>query len=45
MPFKVFEISDVVVIDKNTITGAKNQRRLIFAYTANHSGFEVSLNL
>lgn len=45
VPFKIFEISDVVLIDPNTETGAKNRRRLAFAYTGLTSGFEVSNQL
>lgn len=36
----MFEISDVVLIDKNEPTGAKNQRRLCFAHVSNISSFE-----
>ncbi len=41
MPFQVFEISDVVLIDENEETGAKNRKKLCFAYTNTTSGFEV----
>lgn len=41
LPLRLFEISDVVVIDKNTETGARNERRLSFAYVNNNSGFEI----
>ncbi|KAF1775606.1 Phenylalanyl-tRNA synthetase, B3/B4 [Phytophthora cactorum] len=38
---KLFEISDVVVIDDNTDVGAKNVRRICAAYTGPTDGFEV----
>ena len=41
LPLKLFEISDVVIIDNNTETGAKNKRMLCFAYANNNSGFEI----
>ena len=36
----LFEISDVVLIDKNQPTGAKNHRKLCFAHVSNISSFE-----
>lgn len=44
--FKVFEISDVVVVDKehvvtDTIVGAKNVRKLTAVYAGPTSGFEI----
>lgn len=44
--FKVFEISDVVVVDKEwvvteTIVGAKNVRKLAAVYAGPTSGFEI----
>lgn len=53
LPFKLFEISDVVFVDKKSDkvlinnkfetneTGAYNKRHLCFAYVNHHSGFEV----
>ncbi|RLN61024.1 hypothetical protein BBJ29_004161 [Phytophthora kernoviae] len=38
---KLFEVSDVVVIDNNTDIGAKNVRRICAAYTGPTDGFEV----
>jgi phenylalanyl-tRNA synthetase beta chain len=44
--FKVFEISDVVLVDTshvitNTIVGAKNARRICAVYASTTSGFEI----
>lgn len=36
----MFEISDVVKIDRNQFTGARNQRKLCFAHVSNTSSFE-----
>ena len=41
LPFKLFEISDVVLIDESNEVGAANKRRLCFAYSNTVSGFEV----
>ena len=41
LPFKLFEISDVVLIDDSNEVGAANKRRLCFAYSNTVSGFEV----
>lgn len=41
MPYQVFEISDVVLVDDSNETGARNRRKLCFAYTNTTSGFEV----
>lgn len=38
---KLFEISDVVVLDNNTDVGAKNVRRICASYTGHTDGFEV----
>ncbi|KAL7692950.1 putative phenylalanyl-tRNA synthetase, class IIc, beta subunit, archae/euk cytosolic [Plasmopara halstedii] len=38
---KLFEVSDVVVIDDDTETGAKNIRRICAAYTGPTDGFEI----
>ncbi|GMF12726.1 unnamed protein product [Phytophthora lilii] len=38
---KLFEVSDVVLIDDNTDVGAKNVRRICAAYTGLTDGFEV----
>ena len=41
LPFKIFEISDVVEIDKDNEVGAVNRRRLCFAYTNTVSAMEI----
>ena len=41
LPFKIFEISDVVLIEDSNEVGAANKRRLCFAYSNTVSGFEV----
>lgn len=41
MPFRLFEISDVVLIDDTSETGASNKRRLCFAYCDIISGLEI----
>jgi len=41
LPFKIFEISDIVLLDEQSETGARNHRRLSFAYSGLNSGFEV----
>ena len=41
LPFKLFEISDVVLIDKENETGASNRRKLCFAYANTTSAMEV----
>uniref|UniRef100_K3WGC6 phenylalanine--tRNA ligase n=1 Tax=Globisporangium ultimum (strain ATCC 200006 / CBS 805.95 / DAOM BR144) TaxID=431595 RepID=K3WGC6_GLOUD len=38
---KLFEISDVVVLDNNSDVGAKNVRRICASYTGHTDGFEV----
>jgi phenylalanyl-tRNA synthetase beta chain len=38
---KLFELSDVVVLDDKTDVGARNVRRLCAAYTGHTDGFEV----
>ncbi|KAI9914263.1 hypothetical protein PsorP6_008335 [Peronosclerospora sorghi] len=38
---KLFEVSDVVLLDDNTDVGAKNVRRICAAYTGPTDGFEV----
>lgn len=40
LPIKAFEIADVVVLDKDNETGAKNRRRMCIAYVNHNSGFE-----
>jgi len=44
LPLKVFEISDVCLIDHQDESGAVNKRRLCFAYTNLSSGLEVLNN-
>lgn len=41
LPLRLFEISDVVVMDPESETGARNKRNLCFAYVNNNSGFEI----
>ena len=41
LPFRIFEISDVVLADKENETGASNRRKLCFAYTNTTSAMEV----
>ena len=41
LPFKIFEISDVVLIDKENETGASNRRKLCFAYANITSAMEI----
>jgi phenylalanyl-tRNA synthetase beta chain len=41
LPFKIFEISDVVVTDKNNEVGASNRRELCFAYANTSSAMEI----
>lgn len=41
LPFKIFEISDVVLTDKENETGASNRRKLCFAYANTTSAMEV----
>jgi len=41
LPFRIFEISDVVLIDKENETGASNRRKLCFAYTNTTSAMEI----
>jgi len=41
LPLKLFEISDVVLKDSGTDTGAKNQRRLCAVNCGKTPGFEI----
>ena len=41
LPYKIFEISDVVKTDPNTEVGAVNNRELCFTYTNNVSSMEI----
>ena len=41
LPYKIFELSDVVLIDKENEVGASNKRKLCFAYSNTISGFEI----
>ena len=41
LPFKIFEISDVVLADKNNEVGASNRRKLCFAYANTSSAMEI----
>lgn len=41
LPLKLFEISDVVLLDENKDVGAKNERHLCAVFYNKNSGFEV----
>ena len=41
LPIRLFEISDVVLLDEKSENGAVNRRFLSFAYGSNNSGFEI----
>ena len=41
LPFKIFEISDVVLTDETNEVGAVNRRKLCFAYTNTTSAMEI----
>ena len=41
LPFKIFEISDVVEINEESEVGAVNRRKLCFAYTNTSSAMEI----
>jgi len=41
LPFRIFEISDVVITDKENETGASNRRKLCFAYANTTSAMEI----
>jgi phenylalanyl-tRNA synthetase beta chain len=41
LPYKIFELSDCVEIDDNNEVGARNNRKLCFAYSNNTSGLEI----
>ncbi|KAL1123038.1 hypothetical protein AAG570_002126 [Ranatra chinensis] len=41
LPLKLFEISDVVLLDSTTDTGARNERRLCALYYDKKAGFEI----
>jgi phenylalanyl-tRNA synthetase beta chain len=41
LPFKIFEIADVVLVDKSNEVGACNRRKLCFAYTNTSSALEI----
>ena len=41
LPYKIFEISDVVIVDKNTEVGALNRRKLCFAFVNTISSMEI----
>lgn len=40
-PVKLFELSDVVLLDPSSEVGAKNERHLMALFCDDHSGFEV----
>lgn len=41
LPLKIFEISDVVLKDPSTDTGARNERRLAVVFYNKQAGFEI----
>lgn len=41
LPLKLFEVSDVVLLDSATEVGARNERRLAAIYCNKSAGFEV----
>ena len=41
LPYRIFEISDVVLVDKNNEVGAANRRKLCFAYANTVSSMEI----
>ena len=41
LPFKIFEIADVVLCDESNEVGAANRRKLCFAYTNTTSSMEI----
>ena len=41
LPLKIFEVSDVVLNDKEAEVGARNERRLAVAFYNKQSGFEI----
>jgi len=41
LPIKLFELSDVVLLDPQMAVGARNERRLVAVYCGKESGFEV----
>jgi Phenylalanyl tRNA synthetase beta chain CLM domain len=41
LPLRLFEISDVVLLDENKAVGARNERRLVAVQAAREAGFEV----
>lgn len=45
LPIYLFEVTDVVVLDPTTETGAKNERRLVAARMGHRSEFEVNHHL
>ena len=42
VPAKLFEVGDVVLLDKSKDVGARNSRRLLVLYSNTTSGFEVA---
>lgn len=45
IPQKIFEVSDVALIDEHTDVLARNERRIAALYMNNNSGFEVMQGL
>ena len=41
LPVKLFEVSDVILVEPGSKTGCRNQRRLVALHAGRESGFEV----
>lgn len=41
LPLRLFEISDVLLLDARKAVGARNERRLVAVQAAREAGFEV----
>lgn len=41
LPLKLFEISDVILLDPSRETGARNERHLVAVYCNKEAGFEI----
>lgn len=41
LPLRLFEVSDVILLDPSRETGARNERRLVAVHSNKEAGFEV----
>jgi len=41
MPQRIFEVTDIVVLDDKTDTLARNEKRVCVMYTSANSAFEI----